>query len=169
MARPIARQFDALRQHRAVWTPSWSIADQLAGLASKARQNAQRLGGLGQAWAVVIPENLQARSQPISMKRGQLHVRVADASTQFELDRFLRSGGLSRLIESGGGVASSRGIGPAEGAWAIRRVVFEHGPIGVDEPAPTRADARRADRVETSKRRAQRSSTPKRRRPETGS
>ncbi len=131
-----------LRTHRAVYSPNWSIASQLAGLATQARRTTQRLHGLADAWSRVIPRSLQQRSMPIEIRRGQLHVRVADATAQFELDRFLRTGGLDELIRSGGGVApATGGAMRSQPKWAIRRVVFEHGPMPTED-----LDARQSKR-----------------------
>ena len=69
---------------------------------SEVKKRVRALGGIGDAWVAVVPAALAARCEPVSLSRGVLTVRVADASARFELDRFLRAGGLSRLAARAG-------------------------------------------------------------------
>jgi hypothetical protein len=47
---------------------------------------------------VVVPETLRGRTALVGVSRGVLTVKVEDAGTKFELDRFLRSGGEAALV-----------------------------------------------------------------------
>ncbi len=64
------------------------------------RRTEQRLGELIELWQEVIPAELADRTTLVALKGGVLHVDVESASTRYELDRLLRSGGLRRLQTS---------------------------------------------------------------------
>jgi hypothetical protein len=54
-------------------------------------------GGIAEAWAEILPPHLTRQAQIVSLARGTLTVRTADASTRYQIDRFLRSGGQAEL------------------------------------------------------------------------
>lgn len=58
------------------------------------------VGACAAAWGQVVPPELAARTQLISLNRGVLLVGVPDASTRFQLDRLLRAGGDRAFRES---------------------------------------------------------------------
>ncbi len=62
------------------------------------KKRARALGGIGAAWAALIPAQLLERATLVSLQRGILTVRCDDSATRFELDRFLRCGGELALI-----------------------------------------------------------------------
>ena len=47
-----------------------------------------------------MPESIRERCTPLGVRAGVLSVRCDDASTGFELDRWLRSGGEIELIKA---------------------------------------------------------------------
>ena len=57
-------------------------------------------GGCADAWSRIIPSALLAKTALEGVSKGVLTVRVPDASTRFELDRFLRSGGQTQLVSA---------------------------------------------------------------------
>ena len=58
------------------------------------------VGGCADAWSRVVPPPLLDRTSLVGVSKGVLTVRVPDAATRFELDRFLRSGGQKSLVAS---------------------------------------------------------------------
>lgn len=58
------------------------------------------VGGAERAWIEAAPAELAARCEVVRLARGVLTVRVADDSTRFALDRWLRSGGLLALTRA---------------------------------------------------------------------
>ena len=52
----------------------------------------KQLQGINQAWAQLVPADLQARTQLDKLNRGTLTVIVNSSATLYELDRQLRSG-----------------------------------------------------------------------------
>lgn len=58
-------------------------------------------GGVGAAWEELAPANLAGKCRVVGISRGTLTVRVPDAATRYEVDRFLRSGGEAALAARG--------------------------------------------------------------------
>ena len=52
------------------------------------------------AWDEIVPAPLAARCLSLALTRGVLTVKTSDASTRFELDRFLRCGGEAKLARA---------------------------------------------------------------------
>lgn len=88
----------ALRGWRVSPGPEWSIAPLLRQLVQRLTRGADALTRANQAWNAVVPEPLRTRCRPERLVGGMLTVRVPDAATRFELDRFLRAGGTAALI-----------------------------------------------------------------------
>lgn len=89
---------ERLRQARA--RPSWdnSLAPDMDRAIREAAALRRATSGCAEAWSKVIPPALLARTSLEGTSRGVLTVRVPDAATRFELDRFLRSGGQKQLL-----------------------------------------------------------------------
>lgn len=89
---------ERLRQARI--RPDWdrSLAPEMDRAIREAVALRRATSGCAQAWSTVVPEPLLARTVLEGVARGILTVRVPDAATRFELDRFLRSGGQKRLL-----------------------------------------------------------------------
>ncbi len=75
-----------------------SIVQQIQGLASSIRGADAGLAAAARAWQEVVPGELARGCTIEALSRGVLRVRVPDAGVRFELDRFLRAGGESKVI-----------------------------------------------------------------------
>ena len=64
------------------------------------RRQKRAVGGIGRAWAAVLPDALAEHVETIKVSRGVLTVKATNSAGRYELDRWLRSGGLTALIES---------------------------------------------------------------------
>jgi hypothetical protein len=75
-----------------------SIGDEVARIQKKFTRSAGALGGLDEAWASLLPPELGALSRPQKLTAGGLlTVRASDAAAVYELDQWVRSGGLAVL------------------------------------------------------------------------
>lgn len=88
---------ERLRQARI--RPNWdrSLAPEMVRAIREAVALRRATSGCAEAWTKVIPASILARTALEGISRGVLTVRVPDAATRFELDRFLRSGGQKLL------------------------------------------------------------------------
>lgn len=75
-----------------------SIGQHVRGLADSIRAADVGIEAAARAWTKVVPESLAGGCRLETLSRGVLRVSVTDSSVRFELDRFLRAGGESRLI-----------------------------------------------------------------------
>ncbi|MEO0512367.1 MAG: DciA family protein [Planctomycetota bacterium] len=62
----------------------------------------RHLGAVQRAWDTVLPRELRDSTTLLSVSRGVLRVRVRSAPARHTVDRFLRSGGLDRLVSACG-------------------------------------------------------------------
>ena len=62
--------------------------------ATKQRRNR---GGLTEVWDDIVPDELRARTRVESVRSGVVRLAIADPSTRYEVDAFLRGGGLQEL------------------------------------------------------------------------
>jgi len=69
---------------------------------------AKQLGALVPHWESLVPAALLPRTRLESLSRGTLRVTVADASTNYELDRLLREGLLAKLQKASSGATLRR-------------------------------------------------------------
>lgn len=74
-----------------------SIARDVLAQAADLKKLQKRTASIAEAWARVVPDDLASRTSIERLARGVLVVRLGDASARFELDRFLRAGGLEAL------------------------------------------------------------------------
>jgi hypothetical protein len=68
-----------------------------AALERRLRQQAKRLGGIGDAWRDICPLAVVDRTKVLALSRGVLSIGVVNEADRFTLDRFLRSGGEREL------------------------------------------------------------------------
>lgn len=94
-----ARQIEQLRKYRVKTGPETSIASIVSGVASQAQKTHRKLGQLIDLWEQHVPADISRRTAITSIRGGTLHVAVADASTNYELDRLLREG-LEKALRS---------------------------------------------------------------------
>ena len=74
-----------------------SIEREVLSQAADLKKLEKRSASIGEAWGLVVPEVLAGKTTIDRLSRGVLTVRVADAPARYELDRFLRGGGLEEL------------------------------------------------------------------------
>lgn len=93
------QQLERLRQWRLGPPRELSMQEPIAALARQVTRQAEHLGGLSAAWHDLCPSEVRERTQLVSFTRGVLHVRVSDAPTRFQVDRWVRDGGELSLIK----------------------------------------------------------------------
>lgn len=86
-----------LRAARRLPPADVAIQPELERLAQSLRRQRRAIDRVEQAWLQLLPPGLSAATTLRSIRRGVLTVAVADATVRFELDRYLRSGGLDAL------------------------------------------------------------------------
>jgi glycerophosphoryl diester phosphodiesterase len=111
----VAERIERLRGNRKRTEPARAITESLGRAAESLRAQQRKSSGLGAVWQTLCPTHLIDRTSVESLRRGTATIRVEDASTRFELDRWLRTGGLDDLIHAS----------PA----ALRRVKLVLGPL----------------------------------------
>ena len=87
-----------LREARVRPARDQSLAQDMDRALHQAAALRQSVGGCAAAWASVVPPELLSRTALEGVSRAVLTVRVPDASTRFELDRFLRAGGERAVV-----------------------------------------------------------------------
>ena len=87
-----------LRENRVRPERDRSLAGEMDRAIREVAQLRRATGGSAAAWSKVVPESLLKRTALEGISKGVLTVRVPDAATRFELDRFLRSGGQKQLL-----------------------------------------------------------------------
>jgi hypothetical protein len=87
-----------LRKHRAPKKRDLSIGDDIERLRKQVARRAGALGGLDESWGELVPAALAAvcRAERLT-PGGVLTVRATDASAMYEMDQWVRGGGLARL------------------------------------------------------------------------
>lgn len=89
-----------LRESR-VWADrAKPIGAILRDTSEEIERSARRLRGAGGAWHESCPERLALRTRVLGLHRGVLTIGADDASTRFEVDRWLRAGGEREVISS---------------------------------------------------------------------
>lgn len=82
-----------LREARVRGPRDSSLAPDMDRAMREAAQLRRATSGCAEAWSKVVPPALLQRTALEGVSKGVLTVRVPDASTRFELDRWLRGGG----------------------------------------------------------------------------
>lgn len=102
-------QLERLRGYR-VWERDTALAGELIKQTKALSKLHRSLGGIGEQWGSLLPRDLAARTQLRGLARGVLTVAVPDAATDYELDRWLRSGGLASLRRAGANVSRVKSV-----------------------------------------------------------
>ncbi|TVQ64383.1 MAG: DUF721 domain-containing protein [Phycisphaerales bacterium] len=89
---------DRLRAHRVRADKDVSMRSLLEREAVELRRTQKRLGNAAAVWAETCPPDLLGHTSLAGLLRGVLTIRVRDASTRYELDRMLRSGGEAAMV-----------------------------------------------------------------------
>jgi hypothetical protein len=97
------RDIERLRKYR-TWERGGRLGDEVLRQTRSLEKLLRSLAGVGERWGSLLPPELLARTQLRGLNRGVLTVSVADASTDYELDRWLRGGGLEALRRAGAAV-----------------------------------------------------------------
>ncbi|MDX2114065.1 MAG: hypothetical protein SFZ24_00410 [Planctomycetota bacterium] len=100
MKRTAEHRLERLRALRVRGEAAQALGPLMQRVREELRQVERKLGGVGAAWARVCPAELAARTSVSGLSRGVATILVRDASTKFELDRWLRSGGERELVRS---------------------------------------------------------------------
>jgi hypothetical protein len=100
--RSLNQDLARLRQFRNRPDPDCALNTPLTALCRQIERQHRAAGGIGDAWGAVVPPHLARHAEIISFSRGTLTVRAADASTRFQIDRFLRTGGQNELARRAG-------------------------------------------------------------------
>lgn len=79
-----------------------SLKQEMSGITREVRRLERSVGSLGEAWGTLVPGPLAVRTVILGVARGVLQVRCQDASTRYELDRWLRAGGEHALVRAAG-------------------------------------------------------------------
>lgn len=90
----------SLREHRVRGERELGLATDVAALRDGIERRERAIGGVSEAWGSVVPAGVGDSAELVGVRRGVLSVRVRDAAARHALDRFLRSGGLDRLIKA---------------------------------------------------------------------
>ncbi len=91
-----------LQTLRNVPSKELSVRAEFGALTKTIKRQARNVGGLGGALCEMLPPELAPHLEVVSMARGVLTVRAADASVKFQVDRWLRSGGEQELMRRAG-------------------------------------------------------------------
>lgn len=95
-----AQRLARLRELRVRRAADLSLAGDFDAMARELARRKKALAGAAEAWERVCPPALLAKTALEGLARGVLTVRVPDAATRFELDRFLRCGGEDALVRA---------------------------------------------------------------------
>ncbi len=93
---------EKLRSNRVRPARDITLAANLAGEVLEAKKRHKAVGGIGAAWAELMSEvvtgtNLAERTIVRSFFRGVLTIEASDTAARYEVDRWLRAGGLETL------------------------------------------------------------------------
>jgi hypothetical protein len=70
-----------------------ALGEPVEALAAELKKQRRKVGGAAGAWAAVLPRALVEQTAIVGLRGGVLTVRVADASSRFQIDGVLRAGG----------------------------------------------------------------------------
>ncbi len=91
------RALGRLREREARRSSSRTAAEAFGRLERSLKRDARRNAGIGGVWSEVCPAVLVDQTRIVSLSRGVLTVAVPNDGVRFEVDRFLRGGGLEVL------------------------------------------------------------------------
>ncbi len=93
-----ARRLELLRQSRVFRDRATPVGPMMQAIGSDLKRTEKRIGGIGAAWAAACPHALATKTAIEGLSRGVLTVTADDASTRYEIDRWLRAGGERELV-----------------------------------------------------------------------
>ena len=93
-------RLERFRAGRVVRGANLDISAALSARTGEIARRRRAVGGVGKAWVQVVPAELAARVLDVRLRRHVVTVRVADDAARYELDRWLRSGGWTALINA---------------------------------------------------------------------
>lgn len=94
-----AQRLKSLRERRVFRDRTASVGPIADALGADLKRLERRIGGVAGAWTATCPPELIRRTSVEGISRGVLTIRVDDAGTRFEIDRWLRSGGERELVK----------------------------------------------------------------------
>jgi len=96
--RAPADELAALRKHRNREAKDISIAGELGAITRELTRQRKAVGGLDSAWDELTPANIRSAARVIRITPGGLLVLgVSSSSAKYEVDVWLRTGGLDAL------------------------------------------------------------------------
>jgi hypothetical protein len=96
--RSLSEELARLRKHRGSKRRDLSIGEEVERVRKQAARRAGALGGLDEQWGELVPRELAGVSRPRRLTSGGvLTVQADDAAAMYELDQWLRGGGLAVL------------------------------------------------------------------------
>jgi len=98
MPRTPAQQLDLLRRTRVRGEAAQPLGPMAEAAGRELMRLQKKLGGVGAAWAEACPPAFRDRTWVEGVSRGILSIRIPDASTRYEVDRWLREGGEREVV-----------------------------------------------------------------------
>jgi hypothetical protein len=96
--RAPARQLDDLRRFRVRAPADTSLAPDIESIRRDLAGRRRATGGLDQAWDAIVPPDLRQSTRVERLTPGGvLTITAADSAALYEMDRWIRSGGLETL------------------------------------------------------------------------
>ncbi len=90
-------KLDRLREMRVRPGRDLTVGSLVEGFARSAQKRHKATGGVAGALDEALPESLRGRMVLEGMRAGVAIIKVDDSSARFELDRWLRAGGLDEI------------------------------------------------------------------------
>jgi hypothetical protein len=91
-------ELSRLRKYRGLKRRDLSIGEEVERVRKQAARRAGALGGLDERWAELVPRELAALSRPRRLTAGGvLTIAADDAAAVYQVDQWLRGGGLAVL------------------------------------------------------------------------
>lgn len=91
-------RLEQLRERRPRLFEPRTLTNDLVMIEKTLRRSHRSLAAVASLWTTHCPPRLLPRTAIVSMNRSVLTIAADDASTRFELDRWLRGGAEDRLI-----------------------------------------------------------------------
>ena len=93
----VAATIERLRRHRVRRPRHSELGHVLTAIRREATRQQKRRGGLDEVWEEIAPQALRDRTRVDSVRSGIVRLVVADPSTRYEVDAFLRGGGMQEI------------------------------------------------------------------------
>ena len=88
---------ERLRRHRVRRPHPTGLGKVVSAIRREATKQRKNRGGLSEVWDEIVPASLSSRTRIDSVRSGVVRLVIADPSTRYEVDAFLRGGGLQEL------------------------------------------------------------------------